>query len=147
MFLIRKGLFISVLSQQLEERPLKRPKSKPEVLIWRPQKLERYQKAKKGYSFWVRMAGLVDMLVEEMVKRREAEERTAAALERLLKWIEEMDLESEVREDKDTEGLEVSVRATLSTVEITQSHRLAEGKTKEKSLRSPTASKPVLYYV
>jgi hypothetical protein len=30
-------------------------------------------------------------------------------------------------------------------VEITQSHRLAEGKSKEKSLRIPTASEPVLY--
>ena len=46
------------------------------------------------------------MLVEEMVKRREAEERTAVMLKRLMKWIEEMDSESD-REGKDGEGLEV----------------------------------------
>ena len=31
--------------------------------------------------------------MSEMVRRREAEERTAAALERLMQWIEVMDLE------------------------------------------------------
>ena len=52
------------------------------------------------------MASLMETLVSEMVRRQEAEERTAAALERLMRWIEVIDLEldreelekSEVRE-------------------------------------------------
>ena len=37
------------------------------------------------------MVGLMETLVLEMVKRREAKERMVAALERLMKWIEVMD--------------------------------------------------------
>ena len=44
------------------------------------------------------MAGLIKTLVSEMVKRREAEERTAVALERLMKWVKEMELESDGEE-------------------------------------------------
>ena len=39
------------------------------------------------------MASLIETLILELVKWREAEERTAAALERLMKWVEEMELE------------------------------------------------------
>ena len=48
-----------------------------------------YLRVKRNYSFRVRMASLIETLVSEMVKRREAEERMAAALERLMKWVEE----------------------------------------------------------
>lgn len=44
------------------------------------------------------------MLVSEMVKRREAEERMVAAMEMLMRWIEVMDLESD---GEDKESLEV----------------------------------------
>ena len=50
------------------------------------------------------MVRLVDMLVSEMVKRREAEERMVAAMEMLMRWIEVMDLESD---GEDKESLEV----------------------------------------
>ena len=46
------------------------------------------------------MAGLIKTLVLEMVKRREAEERMAAALERLMKWVKEMGLESDGEESE-----------------------------------------------
>ena len=39
------------------------------------------------------MAGLIKTLVSEMVKQREAEERMAAVLERLMKWVEETETE------------------------------------------------------
>ena len=39
------------------------------------------------------MVGLIETLISEMVKQREAEERMAAALERLMKWVKEMELE------------------------------------------------------
>ena len=39
------------------------------------------------------MVSLIETLVLEMVKRREAEERTAAVLQRLMKWVEEMESE------------------------------------------------------
>ena len=44
------------------------------------------------------MMSLIKTLISEMVKRREAEERTAAALERLMKWVEETELESDGEE-------------------------------------------------
>ena len=44
------------------------------------------------------MASLIETLVSEMVKRREAKERTAAALERLMKWVKEMESESDGEE-------------------------------------------------
>ena len=44
------------------------------------------------------MMSLIETLISEMVKRREAEERTAAALERLMKWVEETELESDGEE-------------------------------------------------
>ena len=55
------------------------------------------------------MVGLIKTLVSEMVKWREAEERMAAALEWLMRWVEEMEMEldgeelekSEVREGKE----------------------------------------------
>ena len=40
----------------------------------------------------------METLVLEMMKRREAEEKMVAALERLMKWIEVMDMESEGEE-------------------------------------------------
>ena len=43
--------------------------------------------------FHVWMASLMETLVSEMVKRRDAEERMAAALERLMRWIEVTDSE------------------------------------------------------
>ena len=46
------------------------------------------------------MAGLIETLILEMVKRREAEERTVAALERLMKWVEEMELELDGEESE-----------------------------------------------
>ena len=62
-----------------------------EVVIQAPKKPEVYLRVKRNYSFCIRMASLIEMLVSEMVKRREAEERTAAALERLMKWVKEME--------------------------------------------------------
>ena len=50
-------------------------------------------KVKRNYSFRIHMARLIETLFSEMVKRQEAEERTAVALERLMKWVEEMELE------------------------------------------------------
>ena len=41
------------------------------------------------------MASLMETLVLEMVRRQEAEERMAVALERLMRWIEVTDLESD----------------------------------------------------
>ena len=44
------------------------------------------------------MAGLIETLISEIVKQREAKERTAAALERLMKWVEETESESDGEE-------------------------------------------------
>ena len=44
------------------------------------------------------MAGLIETLVSEMVKWREAEERTVAALERLMMWVEETEMETDGEE-------------------------------------------------
>ena len=49
------------------------------------------------------MASLIKTLISEMVKQREAEERMAAALERLMKWVEEMESESD-REESEKSG-------------------------------------------
>ena len=68
-------------------RPRKKPRSEPAVVIWAPKKPEVYLKVKWNYLFCVQMAGLIETLVSEMVKRREAEERTAVVLERLMKWV------------------------------------------------------------
>ena len=46
------------------------------------------------------MASLIETLVSEMVKRREAKERTAAALERLMKWVKETESESDGEESE-----------------------------------------------
>ena len=81
-------------------RPLKKPRSEAAVVIRAPKKPEVYLKVKRNYSFHVRMAGLIKTLVLEMVKRREAEERMAAALERLMKWVKEMGLESDGEESE-----------------------------------------------
>ena len=74
-----------------------------------PQKPEGYLWVKWNYLFCIHMVGLTKTLVSEMVKWREAEERMAAVLEWLMKWVEEMETEldgeesekSEVREGKD----------------------------------------------
>ena len=49
------------------------------------------------------MARLIETLILEMVKRREAEERTVAALERLMKWVEESEPESDGEESEKSE--------------------------------------------
>ena len=50
------------------------------------------------------MVGLVKTLVLEIVKRREAEERMVAALERVMKWIKEMNTEFDREGSEDAEG-------------------------------------------
>ena len=49
------------------------------------------------------MVGLIKMLVSEMVKWREAEERTVAMLEWLMKWVEEMEMELDGEESEKSE--------------------------------------------
>ena len=49
------------------------------------------------------MVGLIETLVSEMVKWRVAKERMAAALERLMKWVEEMESELD-REESEKSG-------------------------------------------
>ena len=66
-------------------RPLKKLRLEPAGMIWAPKKPEVYLHVKQYYSFQVQMVRLIKTLVSEMVKRREAEERAAAALERLMK--------------------------------------------------------------
>ena len=51
----------------------------------------------------VQMVRLIKTLVSEMVKRREAEERTVAALERLMKWVEEMEAKLDGEESEKSE--------------------------------------------
>ena len=46
------------------------------------------------------MAGLIKTLVLEMVKQREADERTVAALERLMKRVEETESELDGEESE-----------------------------------------------
>ena len=49
------------------------------------------------------MVSLIETLISEMVKWREVEERMAAALERLMKWVEETESESG-REESEKSG-------------------------------------------
>ena len=49
------------------------------------------------------MARLIETLILEMVKWWEAKERTAAVLERLMKWVEEMELELDGEESEKSE--------------------------------------------
>ena len=70
------------------------------AVVQAPKKPKVYMRVKRNYLFWVRMASLIKTLVSEMVKQREAEERTAAALERLMKWVEEMESESDGEESE-----------------------------------------------
>ena len=49
------------------------------------------------------MVGLIETLVSEMVKWREAEERMAAALEQLIRWVEETEMESDGEELEEPE--------------------------------------------
>ena len=58
-------------------------------------KPEVYLKVKRNYSFYFQMASLMETLMLGMVRRWEVEERMAAALERLMRWIEVMGLESD----------------------------------------------------
>ena len=88
-------------------RPPKKPRSEPVVVVQAPKKPEVYLKVKCNYSFRVWMASLIETLVLEMVKQREAEERMAVALERLMKWVEESELESDGEE---SEKLEIGER-------------------------------------
>ena len=81
-------------------RPLKKPRLELAAVIRAPNKPKVYLKVKQNYSFHIRMAGLIETLVSEMVKRREAKERTAAALERLMKWVEETESESDGEESE-----------------------------------------------
>ena len=82
-------------------RPLKKPRSEPAAVVWAPKKPEVYLKVKRNYSFWVQMVSLIETLVSEMVKWREAKERmAAAALERLMKWVKEMESESDGEESE-----------------------------------------------
>ena len=81
-------------------RPLKKLRLEPAVVVQAPKKPEVYLKVKRNYSFQVRMASLIKTLISEMVKRREAEERKAAALKRLMKWVEEMESESDGEESE-----------------------------------------------
>ena len=81
-------------------RPVKKLRSEPVAVVQAPKKPEVYLKVKRNYSFQVQMVGLIETLVSEMVKRREAEERMAAALERLMKWVEETELELDGEESE-----------------------------------------------
>ena len=78
-------------------RPLKKLRSEQVGMIRAPKKPEVYLWVKRNYSFWVWMVGLIETLVLEMVKQREAEERMTAALERLMRWVEEMEMEKSWR--------------------------------------------------
>ena len=59
--------------------PLKKPRLEP-VVIQAPKKPEVYLKVKRNYLFHVQMVSILETLVLEMVRRREVEERTVAAL-------------------------------------------------------------------
>ena len=77
----------------MEEAQTPRPLKKPEV----------YLKVKRNYLFHIQMASLIKTLVLEMVKQREAEERMAAALEKLMKWVKETKSELD-REESEKSG-------------------------------------------
>ena len=81
-------------------RPPKKQRMELAAVIWVPKKPEVYLKVKQNYLFHVQVVSLIETLVSEMVKRREAKERTAAALERLMKWAEETESESDGEESE-----------------------------------------------
>ena len=81
-------------------RPAKKPRSEPVAVVWALKKPKVYMRVKRNYSFRVRMASLIETLISGMVKWREAEERMAAALERLMKWVKETELESNGEESE-----------------------------------------------
>ena len=95
---------LSVKRPRTEEvqtsRPVKKLRSEPVAVVQAPKKPKVYLKVKRNYLFQVQMVGLIETLVSEMVKWREAEERTAAALERLMKWVEETELELDEEESE-----------------------------------------------
>ena len=78
----------------------KRPHTEEAQTLRPPKKPKVYLKVKRNYLFWVQMVSLIETLVSEMVKQREAEERMAAALERLMKWVEETESESDGEESE-----------------------------------------------
>ena len=93
-----KGLGLSLLKRpcikELQTlRPPKKPRPEPVAVIQALKKPEVYLKVKRNYLFCVQMASLMETLVSEMVRRWEAEKRTAAALERFMQWIKVMDSE------------------------------------------------------
>ena len=65
-------------------RPPKKPRLEPVAVVQAPKKPEVDLKVKQNYPFHVWMASLMENLVSEMVRKWEVEERTAAALERLI---------------------------------------------------------------
>ena len=66
-------------------RPPKKLRSETMPVIWALKKPEVYLKVKRNYSFHIQMVSLMETLMSEMVRRWEVEERTAAALERLMR--------------------------------------------------------------
>ena len=81
-------------------RPPKKLRSELAVVIWALKKPKVYLKVKWNYSFCIWMASLIETLISKMVKQREAKERMVAALERLMKWVEETELESDGEEEE-----------------------------------------------
>ena len=84
-------------------RPPKKPRSELVAVIQALKKPEVYLKVKHNYSFHVQMVSFMETLVSEMVRRWEAEERTVAALERLMWWIEVTDSELDGEESEKSE--------------------------------------------
>ena len=72
-------------------------------MIRAPKKLEVYLQVKRNYSFHIHMVRLIRMLVSEMVKWREAEERKTTMLEQLMKWVEETEMEMDGEESEELE--------------------------------------------
>ena len=69
-------------------------------MIRAPKKLEVYLQVKRNYSFHIHM---VRLMVSEMVKWREAEERKMTMLEQLMKWVEETEMEMDGEESEELE--------------------------------------------
>ena len=69
-------------------------------MIRAPKKLEVYLQVKRNYSFHIHM---VRLMVSEMVKWREAEERKTTMLEQLMKWVEETEMEMDGEESEELE--------------------------------------------
>ena len=84
-------------------RPPKKLRSEPATVVQALKKPEVYLKVKWNYSFCIQMVSLMENLVSEMVRRWEVEERTVAALERLMRWIEVTDSESDREESEKSE--------------------------------------------